>query len=44
MIKRGATDFEDLRTSGLQFINDQTDADTKSQIVHMLIQFKNVIN
>ena len=45
LLQRGVTvnDFEDLRSAGVQFINDHTDAEVKNQIVQIIIQFKNDI-
>jgi hypothetical protein len=39
LLQRGVTvnDFEDLRSAGVQFINEHTDAEVKNQIVQIII-------
>jgi len=45
ILKRGVvfSDFEELRSVGLLFINDKTEQTVKSSIIQILVTFKNQI-
>lgn len=43
--KRGISfaEFEELRCTGLQLINDKTESNEKSKIISILVEFKNAV-
>lgn len=45
LLKRGVeiSDFEDLRSCALSFINEKTDQQDKAAIIEVIVHFKNVL-